>query len=266
MSDIHALSGAYAVDALDDVERELFEQHLANCADCRAEVASLRETSALMAETTPVEPPPSMRDRLLADIKKVRPLPPEVTPGQISHTVAVPDEAAPDEALPAGAAEVTALEPRRRRRFPSLLAAAAAVAVIGGGTTVALQPWDDQQTTQQLSAADRVISADDAQQVSVDLPGGASAELVRSTSLGKAVLVTHDMPAAPDDKVYQMWLQSPEGVMVPAGLMPQGADQKVLLEGDATDATAAGITVEPAGGSQAPTSDPIALFDLEQGA
>ncbi|QIX28314.1 anti-sigma factor [Nocardioides sp. JQ2195] len=247
MSDIHALSGAYAVDALDEHERALFEQHLADCADCRAEVESLRETSALMAEITPVAPPPAMRDRLLAEIRTVRPLPPEVTP-------------------PTGGSGVTALAPRRRRRFPALLAAAAAVVAIGAGTTVALQPWDDEQTTQQLSAADQVIGADDAQEVGLDLPGGARAELVRSVSLGKAVLVTHDMPAAPDDKVYQLWLQSPEGAMVPAGLMPRGANQKVLLKGDAAEATAAGITVEPAGGSQAPTSDPIALFDLEQGA
>ena len=40
MSDIHALSGAYAVDALDDDEREQFEQHLAVCPECRAEVRS----------------------------------------------------------------------------------------------------------------------------------------------------------------------------------------------------------------------------------
>ena len=39
--DLHHLSGAYAVDALDDAERTSFEQHLAGCADCRAEVAEL---------------------------------------------------------------------------------------------------------------------------------------------------------------------------------------------------------------------------------
>ena len=50
MSDIHALSGAYAVDALDDLERAGFERHLAGCAACRAEVASLREATAAMAD------------------------------------------------------------------------------------------------------------------------------------------------------------------------------------------------------------------------
>jgi hypothetical protein len=51
--------------------------------------------------------------------------------------------------------------------------------------------------------------------------------------------------------------------MVPAGLMPPKPDQTFLLEGDASDAMAAGITVEPAGGSPEPTTSPIALFDLE---
>ena len=59
MSDIHALSGAYAISALDDIERAQFERHLAKCAECRAEVESLREASAMLAETTAVEPPPT---------------------------------------------------------------------------------------------------------------------------------------------------------------------------------------------------------------
>ena len=80
MSEIHALSGAYAVDALDPAERMLFEQHLATCPDCRAEVASLREAAATLPETTLAEPPPGLRERLLADIATVRPLPPVVEP------------------------------------------------------------------------------------------------------------------------------------------------------------------------------------------
>ena len=78
MSDIHKLSGAYALDALDDLERARFEQHLATCEDCRAEVAELRETAALLAETTATAPPASLRESVLAGISQVRPLPPEV--------------------------------------------------------------------------------------------------------------------------------------------------------------------------------------------
>src|SRR5690349_5461481 len=73
--DQHALSGAYAVDALDADERARFEAHLATCADCREEVASLQEAAALLG-TDPVEPPSSVRDSVLAGIASIRPLPP----------------------------------------------------------------------------------------------------------------------------------------------------------------------------------------------
>ena len=36
----------------------------------------------------------------------------------------------------------------------------------------------------------------------------------------------------------------------------------MLLKGDAAEATGVGITVEPEGGSEEPTTEPIALFDL----
>ncbi|MDT0200435.1 anti-sigma factor [Nocardioides sp. AE5] len=234
MSDIHALVGAYAVDALDDIERAQFERHLTGCADCRAEVDSLREASALLAGAVAVAPPPAMRDAVLARISTVRPLPPKR-----------PEERG------------------RRPWFRPLVAAAAAVAVIGGGGALVItQPWAE-ETTQQLTATQRVLQAPDAEAVELELDG-ATARLVRSTSHGQAVLVTRDMPAAPAGKVYQLWLQSAEGEMLPAGLMTGGADAEVLLEGDAATATAAGITVEPEGGSPAPTSDPIALFDFSQ--
>lgn len=236
--DAHALSGAYAVDALDDLERAAFERHLAECPECRAEVASLREAAAVLAETTAVEPPPALRDRVLAGIATTRPLPPEV-PAPV------------------------ALDSRRRprRRLNLLVAAAAAVLAVGGGVVLWEQPWQD-TTHQQLSAIDTVLTASDAKRTSLDFDGGAKATLVHSDTVGRAVLVTEKMPPPPAGKVYQLWLDQPGKGMVSAGLMPIREDQRVLLAGDAATATGAGITVEPEGGSPEPTSAPIALFDF----
>jgi anti-sigma factor RsiW len=241
-NDIHALSGAYAVDALDDLERAGFERHLAECAECRAEVAGLRETAALLAETTAVEPPAALRDRVLAEITTVRPLPPEAP-------------AAPPAATP-----------RRHGRGARILAAAAAAVVLGAGATVVWQqPWQD-DTTQAPTVAQEVQGAPDARSTSLDFPGGAKATVTHSDSVGRAVLVTEKMPPPPKGMVYQLWLDQPVSGMVPAGVMPVKADQTVVLDGDAASATAAGITVEPEGGSDHPTSEPIALFDFGQGA
>ena len=78
--DIHALSGAYAVDALDDVERARFERHLAGCSACQAEVDSLVAAAHQLSALTEVAPPPSLRAKVLAEIATVRPLPPIEAP------------------------------------------------------------------------------------------------------------------------------------------------------------------------------------------
>jgi anti-sigma-K factor RskA len=229
MSDIHALSGAYAVDAVDDIERASFERHLASCPTCRAEVASLREASALLADAATTIPPPALRDAVLSDITRVRPLPP-VTVGGPVH---------------------------RRKWFPALVAAVV-LALVGVGGAV-WQPWRD-DTSQTLSATDQVLQDPDAQRVSQELPNGATATVVRSAKEHRAVIVTEDMPEPPAGKVYQLWLQTPAEDMVPAGLMPAGGST-ALLEGDADDAIGVGVSLEPAGGSEQPT-EVVALIDL----
>ncbi|CAM3172209.1 anti-sigma factor [Nocardioides dubius] len=250
MNDIHALTGAYAIDALDDAERIAFEAHLDECEDCRTEVAELTETATLLSGLASTEPPAGQRAAVLAAISTVRPLPP--LPQQ--DAPAKEEQAQPIPLAPAA---------RRRpvRRFATWAAAAAVIVGIGTGVAVT-QPWADDPEGFTPSASTQVLTADDAERVTLSFPDGAQATLVRSVTEGRAVLITKDMPAPPEGKVYQVWLQSPTGPMEPAAVMPIRPDQTVLLDGDASTATAAGITVEPTGGSPEPTTEPIALFDL----
>ena len=239
-SEIHALSGAYAVDALDDIERAQFERHLAECAECRAEVDSLREAAGLLVETAAAEPPAALRERLLAEVATVRPLPP-VTPPTPLHDG----------------------RSTRRRWVAPLVAAAAVVAALGAGGVV-WHPWTDETSqTPQLSAADRVRNAPDAVSVTRKVDGG-EATIVASKSLNQFVVSTQDLPALPAGKIYEMWLDDADQGMVPVtgGLMT-AADSTVVLEGDVSNASGAGITVEPAGGSRVPTSDPVVVFSFE---
>lgn len=246
MTDVHALSGAYAIDALDDDERDQFEQHLALCDECRTEVAGLRQAGAELAATTPLAPSAELRARVLADVAQVRPLPPVLAP----HT------------------EVGDLAARReRRRRPVILAVAAAavLAAVGVGAAVT-QPWADEPTVQQAlpNPTEAVLVASDAETHATDLPevdGSATATVIRSRDLGQVVISTQNMPTLSRSEVYQLWLRI-DGAMEPAGLMPAG-DSTLLLEGDATDAEAVGVTVEPAGGSPRPTTQPVAYIPLD---
>ncbi len=236
MTDIHALVGAYAIDALEDIERAAFERHLAECPTCQSEVTGLREAGAIIGSSVAVEPPAGLRAKVLADIATVRPLPPAVD----------------RPAVAAGG--------RRRFRPAALVAAAAAVIALGGVAAVT-QPWQD-ESSQRVTVADQIRSAEDAETYQETLDGGAEATVIRSESLNRAVLVTSDMPDAPSGSVYELWLLH-DGVMVSAGLMPPGAHE-VILEGDPATAQGVGITVEPEGGSEEPTSDPIALIEFQQ--
>jgi anti-sigma factor RsiW len=231
MSDVHKLTGAYALDAVDDIERARFEQHLAECDDCRAEVAELRETAALLAETTAVTPPASLRDSVLAGISQVRPLPPVID-----------------------------VQRRRAARF-RLLVAASVVAILGVAAA-ATQPWQQDTQTQTVTAAEKIISAPDSERVVVDLGESGSAEVIRSKSLHQALIRTEGMAAAPAGHVYQLWLQQ-RGEMIPAGLM-EGGTQEIVLEGDAATASAAGVTIELSGGAEKPNLPPVALFDFSE--
>jgi anti-sigma factor RsiW len=257
---LHALSGAYVVDALDDIERAMFEKHLPGCLDCQREVASLREATALMSDDAAVTPPESLRDSVLAGIKSIRPLAPEAagpsSPGQ--DVAGKPEEGSRDSSVD------HVVVPLRRRgfRLGRLVAAAAAVAAIVGGAVY--QPWQGEQNppSATLGPADQVIAASDAQHYSINFKDGSSASVVRSPSEGKAVLLTRDMAPPPSGKAFELWLRTKDGVMKPAGMMKSGGDHKLLLQGDAVTATGVGITIEPESGSTTPSSAPIAMFEL----
>jgi anti-sigma-K factor RskA len=261
---LHALSGAYVVDALDDAERATFEQHLPGCLDCQREVAGLREATALLADDSALAPPASLRASVLSGIKTIRPLAPE-TGGQDEHRWSHPVEAAPIPQVAEQPAATVLPFRRRASRVTKLVAAAAAVAAIGAG--IVYQPWQGNGDTPSatLSPADQVLTAPDAQKMSVSFKDGSSATVYRSVSEGHAVLLTRGMAAPPSGKTFELWLRNKAGVMKPAGLMTTGGDHKVLLKGAATSATGIGITVEPEGGSSSPSSAPIAMFELGQG-
>lgn len=264
---LHALSGAYVVDALDDIERATFERHLPGCLDCQQEVASLREATALMADAAATTPPAALRASVLAGIKNIRPIAPETARPQVLLEGVAPVDASPTakSAKSAKSAKDNKVVPLRRRQFHvgRLVAAAAVVVAIVGGATYPV--WNDNSNPPaagQLDPADKVLAASDAQHYSINFDDGSSASVVRSASEGKAVLLTRDMASPPSGKSFELWLRDKDGVLKPAGMMTSGGDNKLLLKGDAITATGVGITVEPKSGSDTPSSAPIAMFEL----
>lgn len=285
--DLHHLSGAYAVDALDEGERAAFEQHLAGCPDCRAEVAELAAAAGSLASAVEAAPPPELRAAVLSRISTVRPLPPlggddgvRVAGGAPAADRGVPASAkggtegvpdgGPDEGREAKPPEGDRHErhedsgrsarvvPLRRRASTWFAAAAAAVLLAVGG--LVWSPWSDPVETSPLA---QVQSADDAMRVS-STKGDVTAEVTYSRRLGRAAFTVDGLPPAPEGKTYQLWYVGTDEVPRSAGLLTPGADGtgQLLLQGDVNSVAAVGMTLEPAGGSERPTTDPVVVLAL----
>ena len=264
--DLHHLSGAYAVDALDEGERALFEQHLSWCAECRAEVAELSATAHSVSALTEETPPPSLRAAVLSGISQVRPLPPlgeddtrmpsADARAASRHPNLQPTTGAAQN-TPDGGRTATVIPFRRRASTWFAAAAAAAVITLGG---LAWSPWSDQADTSPVA---QVVAAEDAMRVS-RTQGSLIADLAYSRQLGRAAISVAGLPPAPEGKAYQLWYVGTDEVARSAGLLTAGSDGRgeLLLEGDANSAAAVGMTLEPAGGSRQPTTEPIVVLPL----
>lgn len=223
-AELHTLTGAYALDAVSGADRAEFERHLGECAACRQEVAELRATGARLGVAAAVDPPPSLKLVVLADVARTRQLPPRVP-------------------------VVRRLSRAKtwQLRFTLFGAAAAAVVAVVLGVTRTPAPVDS------------VLSAPDAS--AVEGTGEGHATVVVSRSRNQAVLLASDLPALDAGHVYQVWLIGPGGARS-AGLMTSEASQRMLVADLPRDVDRIGITVEPAGGSAGPTTPAVTRISL----
>ncbi|CAL9666674.1 anti-sigma factor [Streptomyces sp. enrichment culture] len=244
--DLHSLTGAYALHALPDDERDAFERHLAECAACERETREFTAATARLGLAETLVPGAALKGRVLQRITTVR----QVPPG--GGTV---DRAR--RAVPRG---------RRPARW-ALAACLAAAAGLGGTAVWQYERAQDAaeratQAEQRAETLAGVLASPDARSRTARLSDGANGTLVVSEDRDRAVFLASGMAEPPRGKVYQLWFDD-GGTMRSAGLMEPGStSQAVLMEGAVDGAAGVGITVEPAGGSPQPTSDPIALLNM----
>ena len=259
--DLHHLSGAYSVDALETDERIAFEQHLSVCPACTAEVAELTETAHLLSALSETAPPASLRADVLSGITRVRPLPPlhGDAAGGAGKEDPMSTVVTPLGGEPAATTEGATVLPFLRRTR-TWVAAAAAAAVIGVGGAV-WGPWSDDQPPT-LTAIQQVEQASDATTVSKH-EGELTATLAFSRTLDRSALTVEGIPPVPQGKVLQLWYIGAGGARS-AGFLSAGADGRgeAVLAGSLMGAQKVGVTVEPAGGSSAPTTDPIMVVSI----
>ena len=229
--DLHTLSGAYAIDALSPEEAEEFDRHLEQCPACRDEVRELREAAAAMGASEATPAPRALRARVLAAADQTPQLPPKVTPIEAA---------------------------RSRRWLTRVLGAAAAVVLVAAVAFGVHQAQSPDQNTASSKIA-QVFHAGDAKTATLRTARG-TLLVATSQDLDRMAVDTHRLDALPSSRVYQLWTWTAQsGKPVSAGVVTRGADGRVMAL--PRNGTTVAITVEPAGGSKAPTTKPIVQLD-----
>jgi anti-sigma-K factor RskA len=251
----------YVVDALTPAERDAFAVHLAGCAECRAEVASLSAATDALAHAAPqTDPPAALRARVLGSIAPAFATQPALR--RASHrSLVVPW-------LAAAAALTLAI---------GLVAYTAALRARVGNLEGRLRDAVERAAlTERQIAEVRRASADAQSQVAIlvapdvqriDLGGQppapqASARAFWSRSRG-LVFTAANLPPLPTGKVYQLWVLSRQPAPISAGLLRPSNGGRISTTfdtpADLPQPTGMAVTIEPEGGVAAPTGDKYLL-------
>lgn len=228
-------AAAYALGALDEREWPGFAAHLVECEACAGSVVEMQHVvDWLPGAVPPHEPPPTLRDRIMADVE---------AEAELLRA------AGPEADRPARVA------PRRGRRWllslrPLPAAGLAAVLLamgIGGGVLV--EDGDDSSPARTVVASVASAAA----------PAGEAQLRIGESS---ARLVVSGLPAPPEGRIYQVWLDHPADGAPPKPTavlfsVNRLGHASVDVPGDLGDVSTVLVTDEPLGGSSRPSGDQI---------
>jgi anti-sigma-K factor RskA len=229
---------AYVLGALGWAEAAALRDHLETCQVCQDELKRYQQISNGLASALPLRIPPSSARRKLLTSLEARPAP---------------------------------ARPKTRWGFRQFAAATLALVLIGMNLIAFQQIRDLRQ--QHVQLADQIekhhtilgmLAANtEVHPVSGD---GFSGNLLLDREKNLAYLLTWNLPPPPQDQVYQIWLIDPNGEETAAGLFRPEVDRPFTSAALVTSRTfvefvGIKVTLEPSGGSDQPTSEPIFRVD-----
>jgi len=235
---------ARALSALDAAEERALNEHLENCAECRKELEDWQATAAALSlASDPAEPSPQVRERILSEVRKDLSTTPEVIPFRSN--------------------------PKRNiwSSFGSLGAIAAVVLFTALAIGLAVL-WRQNQRLRSVNEFVELVNTPGARVSElrgIDPGLSATAKLAYDRT-GHAILMASNLQKIPPGKAYQLWfIVGTKPPMPGKTFLPDSGGNGVLkdaIPSEAIDVSVFAITVEPEGGSTAPTS-PIYLRSFE---
>lgn len=259
------LLAVHALDALDASEARALEEHLSACADCRAELAELREAAALLAHaSTPAAPRDEVRGRILKDASA------EFQRGQ---------------PVPRASAKVVPLRPSSAvSLWPNVLRLAAAIAFVALLIGVIVFWRRDVRSRREIAQLSRQVSSQQHELLrdrdvlarqrealallnspgmkKMELAGTQTAKNARATFVfdqqtGRGLLMTDGLPAAPPDMAYELWFIPKGHSPMPGKMFTVDSAGHAMMSDhvpmEARENVVIAITLEPKHGSAVPT-------------
>jgi len=231
------LKDAFVLGALPEEERREFEEYLAAHPERQAEIDELSTVAGLLA-LSPQEqdPPPRLRRNIMSVVEAEAQRP-----------------AAGPWAWFAGTRELLSVR--------NLALGAAALLVIGlfSWNMVLqgeVQDLQGQIENRQDSPVSRMVA----------LEGSGTAQRVQAEVMileeDRAVLMVEDMPPAPENRTYQVWVIKGDDPQPSVLFEPREELVAAVVEDPLDEADAIAVTVEPEGGSPQPTTDPMLIGKL----
>jgi len=256
--DYKAMLPLQALSTLDGDEARALDQHLAACAECRAELNEWQETTGALAHAAnPIEPSAGLRHRIIAGVRA------EALSSRVANVVPISRAAVRVERLPA-----------RPWGFQAIAAAVIFVGLIVGLVVLWRQNLAARAEVARLSEQIKETSSQlDRKQKILQLlttPGARMAELAGTKEApaahgmlavdgksGRAVFMAQGLPQAPAGKAYQLWFIAGKRPPMPGRVFKTDAAGNAMMDeqlsADALEAGTFAVTLEPQNGVQAPT-------------
>jgi anti-sigma-K factor RskA len=291
--EIHEMLTGYALGALEPDEMLSTERYLNHHPELQDRVRDLETTAASLAHAAPRAPLPARtKERLLRRIRGGAPAPATRRIPFLAGKKVKPQRPALRGMRPIPRSQ--APSPASRGNWATFflrgLVTAGALAAIA---LLAVISWQLRNQVHQLSAQLATVQGQltplqaensQLQQINIELqqqlqnqtvqwevianpqqlialagtPDAPSASGAFFRRNNEGVLLLHGLSPLPEDQTYQLWILPPEGPSIPADLLPIGGAQTARLAinipPEHSDLVGVSISVEPAGGSQTPTT------------